>query len=70
MAEMHHIDDELMLAELQRVGQMMIQGGAAQGSNQGSQAGIPEERPASAMAGIVNGLKSLAQPGAGNLPEQ
>lgn len=70
-AEMHHIEDDLLIEEMHEIGKMMMSGqvptpGGGAGS---SMAGVSEERPASAMAGMVNGLQALNLPGAGNLEQ-
>lgn len=67
MAEMHHIEDETMLAELKRIGQQMMSGQLPTPGAQGSQAGQGESRPVSAQGGQAGGFKSLNQPGAGNI---
>jgi hypothetical protein len=67
MAEMHHIEDEMMLMEIQNIAKMMMSGQIPSPGASGSQAGVPEERPASAMGGTAGGFQSLGMPGAGNL---
>ena len=67
MAEMHHIEDEMMLAQLQQIAQQMMSGQLPMAGQQGSQPGQPEERPVSAMGGQAGGFQSLNQPGGGNL---
>ena len=59
MAEMHHIEDELMLAELKRLGQMILGGQVPMPGQSGSQAGVSEDRPTSAMGGMAGGIKSV-----------
>ena len=59
MAEMHHIEDERMLDELISMAQKILSGQVPMPGQQGSQAGVPEERPTSAMGGMVGGLKSV-----------
>ena len=67
MAEMHHIEDEMMLQQLQQIAKMMMSGQLPMAGNSGSQAGQPEERPQSAQGGQAGGMLSLGQPGAGNI---
>lgn len=66
MAEMHHIEDEMMLMEIQRIAKQMMSGKIPMSGNTGSQAGVGEERPTSAMGGQAGGVMSLGMPGAGN----
>ncbi|NIW78122.1 MAG: hypothetical protein GWN16_01100, partial [Calditrichae bacterium] len=58
MAEMHHIEDEMMLNELHQLGKQIMGGQVPYPGNSGSQAGVGEERPTSAMGGMVGGLQS------------
>jgi hypothetical protein len=67
MAEMHHIEDEMMLAQLQQIAQQMMSGQLPMAGQSGSQPGQPEERPQSAAGGQAGGFKSLGMPGAGNI---
>jgi len=67
MAEMHHIEDEMMLQQLQQIAQQMMGGQLPMPGNSGSQAGVPEERPVSAMGGQAGGFQSMGMPGAGNI---
>jgi len=67
MAEMHHIEDEMMLQQLQQIAQQMMSGQLPMAGQQGSQPGQPEERPASAAGGQAGGFQSLNMPGGGNL---
>ena len=69
MAEMHHIEDEMMLAQLQQIAQQMMSGQLPMAGQSGSQPGQPEERPASAAGGQAGGFQSLGMPGAGNINE-
>lgn len=55
MAEMHHIEDDQMIAELQKIWQQMMSGQAPFPGNTGSQPGVGEERPVSAMGGLLGG---------------
>lgn len=58
-AEMHHIEDEMMLEELRQIAIQMMSGQIPMPGNQGSQAGVGEARPASAMGGQAGGVQSL-----------
>ena len=59
MAEMHHIEDERMLDELQMIGKQILSGQVPYPGGAGSQKGVPEDRPTSAMGGMIGGLKSV-----------
>lgn len=68
IAEMHHVDDDAMINEMYAIGQRMM-GAAAGGSPPnvtGSQAGVSESKPGSAVMGQNNGYQSLNQPMGGN----
>jgi len=64
--EMHHIEDEALVQELLQLGQQIMSGQMPQPGNPGSQGGVSEARPMSAMRGQTSGMQSLNQPGAGN----
>jgi hypothetical protein len=66
MAEMHHIEDEAMLDELDQIAQQVMGGQSQLPQQMGSQAGVSQDRPANAMAGQSGGVQSLNLPGAGN----
>ncbi|MBW2621262.1 MAG: hypothetical protein JRD68_00020 [Deltaproteobacteria bacterium] len=71
-AEMHHIDDEVLIDELYAVGQMVMkqqaQGGAqGQGGGVGSVANVSENNPEAVTGGQRGGFDSLLLEGAGNL---
>jgi len=68
-AEMHHIEDEAMLLEINEIAKKMMSGQIPVPGAQGSQAGVGETRPQSEVGGQVGGFQSLNQPGAGNLGE-
>jgi hypothetical protein len=59
MAEMHHIEDERMLAELHQLGQQIMGGQVPYPGASGSQAGVGEDRPTSAMGGMIGGAQSM-----------
>jgi hypothetical protein len=61
MAENHHIEDEAMLDELHKIGQQMMSGQLPMSGNAGSQAGVGEDRPVSAMGGQAGGIQSIMQ---------
>jgi hypothetical protein len=66
MAEMHHIEDEAMLEDLFKLGQQIMGGQAPMPGNTGSQPGVGEDRPVSAIGGQAGGVQSLNLPMAGN----
>uniref|UniRef100_A0A6M3IGZ1 Putative head tail connector protein n=1 Tax=viral metagenome TaxID=1070528 RepID=A0A6M3IGZ1_9ZZZZ len=68
MAEMFHIEDEVLVEELRQIGLKIMSGQMAPPNAQGSQARQPEMKPASVVGGQAGGPQSLALPGAGNLP--
>jgi hypothetical protein len=61
MAEMHHIEDEAMIEELFQMAQKILSGQSPMPGQAGSQAGVGEDRPMSAMGGQAGGVKSLSQ---------
>lgn len=61
MAEMHHIEDEVMLNEISDIGQKMMSGQLPMSGSSGSQPGVGEERPESASGGQAGGVQSLFQ---------
>jgi len=60
-AEMHHIEDEQMLDELRDIAMKMVSGEIPMPGNQGSQAGVGENRPMSAVGGQAGGMQSLVK---------
>lgn len=70
VAEMHHIEDEVMLEELFQMGQKMMSGAMPIPGTQGSAPGQSEMNPATAVGGQAGGLQSLLMPMAGNAPQQ
>lgn len=62
--EMHRVEDKALIMELMRIGQMAMQSGASGGA--GSQPGVAENKPQSAVMGQQNGLRSMMMPGGGN----
>lgn len=56
MAEMFGIEDEHVLVELKELGEMFLSGQMPLPGNQGSQAGVSEERPVSAVGGQAGGF--------------
>jgi hypothetical protein len=61
MAEMHHIEDESMIDELYNIAKSILSGQSPMPGQSGSQAGVGEDRPVSAMGGQAGGVKSLTQ---------
>jgi hypothetical protein len=61
MAEMHHIEDEVMLEELYNIGQKIMGGQLPMPGQSGSQAGVGEDRPVSAMGGQAGGIQSTTK---------
>lgn len=61
MAELHHIEDEVLLEEMHVIGQQIMGGQLPMPGGGGSQAGVPEDRPVSAMGGMAGGSQSLVQ---------
>jgi len=59
MAEMHHIEDELMVEELFQIGNKIMSGQLPMPGQSGSQAGVGETRPVSAAGGMSGGIQSL-----------
>ena len=59
MAEQHHIEDEAMIDEMYALGQKMMSGQMPTPGNTGSQAGVSEDRPVSAMGGQAGGVQSM-----------
>ena len=70
MATQHHIENEQLVEEVYKIGQMMVaQQQAGQPTNTpGSAAGVTENKPATTMGGIQGGPQSLNMPMAGNTP--
>jgi hypothetical protein len=68
MAEMHHIEVEAMLAEMMELGKQILGGQVPMPGPAGSQPGVGEDRPMSAVGGMAGGVQSLNQPMAGNAP--
>lgn len=70
IAEMHHVDDDAMINEMYMIGQMMMGQEAGPGGSPpnvtGSQAGVTEAKPESAIMGQTNGFQSLTRPMGGN----
>ena len=60
-AEMHHIEDDQMLEELQQIAMQMMSGQIPMPGQQGSQPGVGESRPVSAMGGQAGGSQSLVK---------
>jgi hypothetical protein len=58
MAENSHIEDEAMVEELRQIGTQALKDGAG-GGGVGSQAGVGENRPVSAMGGQAGGGESI-----------
>lgn len=61
MAEMHHIEDEILVEELYQIGKQIMSGQLPMPGQSGSQAGVGEQRPVSAMGGMAGGFNSLTQ---------
>jgi hypothetical protein len=61
IADQHHIEDESMIEELFQLGQQMMSGQIPSPGNTGSQAGVSEDRPVSAVGGQPGGIMSLVQ---------
>lgn len=61
MAEMHHIEDEAMINELYEIAKRILGGQYPMPGQSGSQAGISEDRPISAMGGQAGGVQSLSK---------
>ena len=61
MAEMHHIEDEVMLEEMFQIGQQIMSGQLPMPGGAGSQPGVGEDRPVSAMGGMAGGVQSLTK---------
>lgn len=61
MAEMHHIEDEAMINELYEIAKRILGGQYPMPGQTGSQAGISEERPVSAIGGQAGGVQSLSK---------
>lgn len=58
MAEQHHIEDESMINELMDIGKKMMSGQIPASGNVGSQPGVGEDRPVSAIGGQVGGASN------------
>ena len=61
MAEMHHIEDEILLEEMYNIGQQIMGGQLPMPGGAGSQPGVGEDRPTSAMGGMAGGGQSLTK---------
>jgi len=61
MAELHHIEDEVMLEEMYNIGKQIMSGQLPMPGGGGSQPGVGEDRPVSAMGGMAGGSQSLVQ---------
>jgi len=57
MAEQHHIEDDAMLEELMRIAKQMMSGTIPAPGNVGSQPGVSEDRPVSAIGGQAGGMQ-------------
>jgi hypothetical protein len=68
MAKQHHIEDENLINEIFKIGQMMM-GGQVQGGTPGSLPGVSETKPETVQGGQAGGVKSLNMPLAGNAQE-
>lgn len=69
IAEMHHVDDDAMINEMYEIGRRMMAQTTGAGSPpnvSGSQAGVSESKPGSAVMGQNNGYQSLNRPMGGN----
>lgn len=66
MAEMHHIEDEVMLEELYQLGQKIMGGQMPMPGQQGSAPNQSETKPQAVTGGQAGGPMSLAMPLAGN----
>jgi len=72
MAAQHHIENEALIDEVWKIGQMMVQQQVAAGkgpNTPGSLPGVTENKPAATMGGIQGGPQSLNLPLAGNAKE-
>jgi hypothetical protein len=67
MAEMHHIEDEMMLQELMQIARQMMGGQLPMPGAMGSQPGVSQMSGSASTGGQAGGVNSLALPGAGNL---
>jgi hypothetical protein len=68
MASMHHIENEVLIEEVYKIGQMIL-GGQMQPGTPGSLPGVAEQRPAAITGGQAGGVKSLNLTMAGNAGE-
>ncbi len=68
MAQQHHIENEALIEEVYKIGQMMMQQQAAgvKTNTPGSIAGVTETKPGTVTGGQAGGPKSLMLPMAGN----
>lgn len=69
MATQHHIENEALIEEVYKIGQMMMQQQAAAGkgpNTPGSIAGVTETKPGTITGGQAGGPQSLMLPMAGN----
>lgn len=64
--EMHHIENDMLAVKLVELGQKIMSGRMPMPGAMGSQAGVGEERPVSAVGGQAGGPNSLAMPLGGN----
>ncbi len=74
MAQMHHIDNEQMIDELLKIGQMMqqqsqAQAGGGERPGVGSLPNVSQTNPQSVQGGQAGGPQSLMLPGAGNFQQ-
>jgi hypothetical protein len=58
-AENHHIEDETLQKEFHEIGQKMMSGQLPMPGGQGSQPGVAEDRPGSAIGGQAGGVASM-----------
>jgi hypothetical protein len=61
MADQHHIENEMLIQELLNIGKQISSGQIPGPGNTGSQPGVPEDRPVSAMGGQAGGIQSIMQ---------
>jgi hypothetical protein len=59
MAELHHISDEMMLEELNKIAQMMMQQQAGPTPQTGSLPNVTESKPLPAMLGAAVGMNNI-----------
>lgn len=68
MAQQHHIENEALIEEVYKIGQMMMaqQAAGVKTNTPGSMAGVSETKPGTVTGGQAGGPKSLMLPMAGN----